>query len=411
MPVDISATGDDTAIRISAEKFAETFRNALLKRATTLLSHQSEALFAGVVQELEALASAHEAGLARLKELSGQVPSAAPERLRVLVEEYYATAYELFQHSRSAGAFYQLSESFLRVVTSALVMRSARELALTSEQRDGIAILALGPAGRHEFSPFCRIQLLLVVDQADSALVESVGRRLHDAFVSIGLRPDKQITPRNPEWRGTPAQWRSRIESGLRYGEEQDLIRLLRLADLAVLHDTAETGDVFRRECFKVLQSSRSALINLVERIQGLGTGTLLLGGVRLVNHGPHAGTFRLLDHALLPLSASVAALSLMLGTDETGIPRRIRALRAAGWLDATLAGQLREAWHLFNELRLVIELREQPHWLSHDLLYLAMNSCSDQEQLQILDLLKALEHLQELVGNSLSHWEEQLPC
>ena len=69
MPVDISATGDDTAVRISAETFVETFRSALLKRATSLLSHQTEELFAGVVQELEARASAHEAGLVRLKEL------------------------------------------------------------------------------------------------------------------------------------------------------------------------------------------------------------------------------------------------------------------------------------------------------------------------------------------------------
>jgi len=411
MPVDSSETGGDTAVRGPVQAFAATFRDALIKRTTDLLSDQAEELFAGIALELKAQVAACDAGMARLKSLTEEVAGAKPERIRVLVEEYYATAYDLFLQSRSALAFYRLSEEFLRAVSAAIVSSCVPDPGQATGKQAELALIALGPSGRHEFSPFCRLQLLLVHTETDPVLAEALGRRVHGAFESIGLRPDKLITPRNPEWRGTPEQWQTRLSNGLHGGDAKELIQLLRLADQAVLHDNVGMGSEFRRECFGHLRGSRVAVQNLVERVCGLGSGLALMGGVRLVHGGPHAGLFRLLDHALLPLSASVAALSLMQGTETGETLLRIGALNDAGWLDADVAGQLRDAWQLFNELRLVIESREQPHWLSHDLLYLSMPSCSDDEQLSLLKYLKTLDQLQIHLGNSFKRWEEQLPC
>lgn len=408
MPVDIPAPGDDTAVRSSVQAFATAFRAALLKRTSSLQSDQAEKYMAGVEHELEAHAAMYDAGIVRLESLLGEVAEANSHRLGKLIEEYYATAYDLFLQTRSAVAFYRQSTEFLRAVTAAIV---GHVLSALEVPPPALAVIALGPCGRHEFSPYCRMQLLLVHADLEPSLAEALGRRVHDAYEAIGLRPDKLITPRNPEWRGTPAQWRTRLENGLGRCDARELIQLLRLADQEVLHDNAGLGSDFRRGCLEPLRESSTALPNLVGRLSSLAGGITMMGGVRLVSRGPRAGMFNLLDNALLPLSAAITALSLMRGVEAGETPRRIRELCDAGELDEDLAGQLRETWQFFNELRLVSEAQKQPHWGNQEVFHLHLSSCSTEDRRRLVEGLKTVALLQRHVESGIKLWETQATC
>lgn len=407
--MDISVSAD-AADRAPAQAFALTFREALLTRTTSLLSDQAEELIAVVEQELETRADLYDAGIARLGSLIDELPAAAPDRLGKLVEEYYSGAYDLFLQSRSVAAFHRQSGEFLRALTATLVGQVLDGMGLPAGKQPGLALIALGPAGRREYSPFCSVQLLLVHAEAEQALAQALGQRLHAALESIGLRPDTQVTPRNPEWRGTPAEWRTRLVNGLSRGDARDMIQLLHLADQSILLDTAGLGSDFNRECRGLLRASRPALHNLVGRVSRLGSGITWTGRVRLEHSGPHAGMF-MLDHALLPLSNSFSALSLMQGCEAGDSPGRIGELRDAGGLDPELAEQLREAWQYFNEQRLLSEAQKLPQWGSRDLLWQTIGYCVAGEQRRIVQYLRSITQLRRRVECWYEQWEGPAQC
>jgi CBS domain-containing protein len=410
MPVDIPESGD-AAARSPVQVFEATFREALLTRTAFLLSDQAEKLIAGVMRELEARAAGYDAGIARLGSLIGELPAAAPNRLGKLVEEYYASAYDLFLQSSSVVAFYRQSGELLRALTATLVGHVLDGMGLPAGKQSGLALIALGPAGRQEFSPFCSVQLLLVHAEAETVLAEELGQRLHAACESIGLRPDTQISPRNPEWRGTPATWRTRLVKGLNRGDARDTIQLLRLADQAILLDNAGLGSDFRRDCCGLLRASLPALHNLVERISRLGSGITWTGRARLERIGPHAGMFKLLDHALVPLSAALSALSLMHGAEAGDSLRRIGELRDAKRFDPALAEQLRDAWQHINELRLLSEALKQSEWSSQDLLCPPVAFCAVEEPRRLVPCLRTITQLRRQVEISYEQREEQVQC
>jgi CBS domain-containing protein len=409
MPSDISESA--AAVPSSVRTFADTFRKVLLRRTTSLLSDQAEVLIAGVGNELEARASIIDAGMMRLGSLLREVPEAAPERLGELIEEYYATAYDLFLQSRSTIAFFRLSGELLRAVTAAIVGHAAVGLGVPAGKMPPLAVIALGPGGRQEFSPFCRLQLLLVHGEAEPSLAEGLGHRLHESFAATGLRPDTLITPRNPDWRGTPAQWSARVANGLNRGNTENLIQLLRLSDLSMLHDADGRGGDFRRDCFRQLSSCCPAMRNLMDRSVGIGRGAALLGRIRLNRRGPHAGMFNLLNNALLPLSASLSALSLLWGIEAVDTPRRIGELCDRGGLDPEMAKQLGSVWQQINELRLLSEALEHPRWNSQNVLWLPLLSSPPAEMQYLKEGLKVVSLLQRHLEKSFKRWEEQVSC
>src|SRR6185369_11911772 len=100
------------------------------------------------------------------------------------------------------------------------------------------------------------------------------------------LNPDEVITPRNPSWRRTSAQWRQWMAQGIAKGKSGELIEVLRLADQTTLHDENGLGADFRAACLKQLSESKDAIYNLVIRLQKLSSGIGMMGGIRVERSG-----------------------------------------------------------------------------------------------------------------------------
>lgn len=415
MPLVISSKGNDFGTWRPAGDFGTMFRETLLERTATMTSEQAETLFGDVGRELERRTAEHDAALSGIRRLADEATAAGdPPHLEAIMREFYRASYAFFGRNRSATAFYRLSAEFLMAMSGTAVAIARRKLGLLGRRVPPLAVIALGPAGRREFSPYCKLQLLLLHDDVDSSPsgpMGLLGRALHEVFEAAGLQPDDMVTPRNPDWRGTLAGWRQRLAMGLEQGDADELTMLLRLGDQAVLHDEQGLGADFRHACLECLAESRGAMRSQVSRLKSLSRGLGLMGGIRLERSGPCRGLFRLLDHALLPLSAAVSALSPMCGVIAGDTPGRIRELLEKGWLNVEMAERLLEAWHLFNELRLAQEAAKQPEWSSQDALCLDALALSEAEQDQIRRGLETVVALQRHVTITFSGWEERTAC
>jgi len=415
MPIVITSKGKDFTAWRAAGDFGKMFHEELRRRTANLSSAQSEALYLGVEQELERRAADHDNSLVRMKQMIAEAKAGDdPVLLRALTEEYYTVSYEFFRWNRSATAFFQLGKEFLRAISESVVALAKVRLGVIEGRLPPLALIAVGPAGHHEFSPFCRLQLLLIHAEPDPAAarpVELLGWILHEIFEEIGLRPDEVVTPRTPDWRGSSVQWRQRIVTGLERGTSAELIEIFRLADQSVLHDEENVGAEFRSACLRLLTDSKVAMHNLVTRLQSLSGGLGMMGGIRMERSGPCRGLFGLLDHALLPLSAGITALSFMHGLDVFETPKRIRGLLYRGFLNVEMAERLLEAWHLFNELRLAQEVVKHPHWDSWDGLCVDTTGMSDDQLDELRLCLETVVTLQRHVGITFSGWQDQVIC
>ena len=411
MPIVISTKGNDVTAWREAGEFGLLFRQVLLGKSALLTSEQFEALLGGVGQELERRATEHDTALAAVGCLMDDASAATePARLGGLVREFYGSCYALFGSNLSAPAFYRLSGAFLEVVARSALGCALGRLGLSADRLPPLALIALGPTGRHEFSPFCSPQLLLVHGEAGpltAELPEMLGLALHEVFEAAGLHPDATITPRNPEWCGTLVQWRQRLIAGLEGGEPAELVDLLRLADQAALFSANGLEQEFRDLCTALLRKSRATLAFLVTRILALSNGVGLMGGLRLERSGPHRGLFALFDHALLPLTASVTALSLMMGGTCVGTPQRIRELLAGRKLNVELAERLLDAWHTLSELRLAREGDLFPDTAGRSSLYFSPDALSDADMERFREALEAVDVIQRHVAITFSEGEE----
>lgn len=415
MPIVISSKGNNFNAWRTPVEFGQSFREVLLKGAAAMTSEQAERLFRDVEQELEKRAREHDAGLTRLRRLIAEAAAIAePAGLMPLVQDFYSFAYDFFSINRSAPAFFQLSNEFLRGVSGSVVACAMGKLGEIAGKLPPVAVVALGPAGRNEFSPFCRLQLLLLHGVIDPSLAEPMGlfgRILHEDFEATGLQLDQVITPRNPEWRGDLIQWRQRLVSGLEQGTPAELINLLRLVDQAAIFPGGELEREFSALCMPLLQKSRTTMAFMVTRVMGLSSGFGMMGGLRLERHAPYSGLFALFDYALLPFTASIAALSLIKGAAAGCTRQRIRDLLARQELNVEAAESLLKAWHTLNELRLSRELDLFPVRNDRESLYINIEAMADAEMELFRETLETVAAIQRNVTITFSGWEEQTAC
>lgn len=315
-------------------------------------------------------------------------------QLHIITEQYYEILYEHIERFHAAPAFYEQSTLFLCAITTAIVRISKEQLGLLERNLPEHAVIALGTAGRNEFSPFCPLQLLLLCRHEHGMEIESIrqlGALIHEGFVASGLQVDSVITPKNGHWCGSLQSWNHLWETELNDPDSDHLIDLLRLADQQTIGGSQRLGDEFSQQALKALGTSNCAVENLISRVAHLSNGLGILGRLRLEKSGPYQGRFPLLDHALLPLTSAVSAFALIAAIPDKSSPMRLYRLITKNQITVDLAEQLLEAWHTINELRLLHEQQNQPNWRNAAPLHLNLDKLTDDEQQSLRFALEAI--------------------
>lgn len=394
----LSAKGEDVTSWRAAEDFAAAYRLALLERAASGRCGEAETVFSATCATIDKSIATHQDLLKRLESLIAEVPSTAVIKLKELTGAFYGDLYRHFGHFRSAPAFYQLSMSFLRQASAAIIAEAKDQLERGAAHLPEMALIAVGPAGRCEYSPFCPLQILLVHGVATTAQLETInllGNIIHAGFEDAGLVVDPVVTPRNPRWRGTLPEWQQRCEEGLHPLADDKAIDLCRLVDLYPLHPAEGFAGELKQTSSAVLSGSRPALANLVVRMTSLSNGIGLMGRLKLERSGSERGMFRLLDHGLLPLSAALSALALIKESSAVGNCDRIQDLLTRGKLDVELAERMLATWHTLHDLRLRLEQAFQIERRTARSLFLNPNELTDEQRESLKKTLESVAIIQ----------------
>jgi signal-transduction protein with cAMP-binding, CBS, and nucleotidyltransferase domain len=266
--------------------------------------------------------------------------------------------------------------AFLQQISAVIITQATARLGLSASQLPKIALIAVGSAGRGEYSPFVPLQILIVHEevQAQNQTIDLFCQYLHAGFEAAGLSIDSDVTPQNPNWRGTLVEWQQRCEDGMHPQTELELINIWRLVDQCPLCP----GDGFALElkpiCAVALNGSRLALTNLFERMILLSNGLGIMGRLKLERSGSERGLFRLQEHGLLPLSAAISALALIKGSQAVSTCNRVHDLLKHGELDVDLAERMLSTWYSLHDLRLrreqschLFEPSSRPSFLNPD--------------------------------------------
>lgn len=403
----VSAKGSDVLAWRAAGDFAVTYRQLILDRMEFCRSDEAAAMLTGACRALDGLAAANDMFCSRSDNLIEEVAAChEPERLRELTTLFFAGLYEHSASHHSASAFYQYSMLFLQALAGSVSRYSFTKLGDSSGRMPELAMIALGPAGRQEFSPFCPLQFMLVhgpAGDADDGLIHRFATLLHEGFKACGLQIDEVVTPRNSQWRGSLSEWGQRLDTVLERGKFSEIIEILRLADQTQLDGAADIGSSFRQLSLATIAASPVAVNNLVSRVVALSNGIGMMGGLRFEKGGTYRGQFALLENALQPLSASISALSLLKRLETMATPRRVRELLWLRELNVDMAERLLQAWHTLHELCLIREREVQPDWRNAAPLYLDIEEMNVSEQETLRESLEAIGNIQRHVGLNFS--------
>jgi signal-transduction protein with cAMP-binding, CBS, and nucleotidyltransferase domain len=408
----LSAKGGDLLAWRACGDFAAAFRQALLARLEFCrLTSDAEELLIVTGQALDDLLAANDAFCTRSKALIAELSACDDlSRLREITAEFFAGLYDHIGIHHSAPAFYEFSTLFLQALSRSIIRSAYAISAVPALQKPPVMLIALGAAGRREFSPFCPLQLMLVhggAEFAEQEALSQLGQLIHEGFEACGLRVDKAVTPRNPEWRGSMSEWRQRLTLKLDQGIVHELIDLFRFADQSTLCHDESFEPEFTVMCRSLLKERRSSMAFQVTRVLNLSHGIGIMGGLRFEKKGPYRGRFALRDNALQPLSAAISVLALLKGLEEPSTPQRIREILWRRELNVDMAERLLQAWHALHEMRLTRERDVQPDWSNEAPLHVIVEELQDGEQKFLRESLETVGALQRHVGLTFSGMEE----
>ncbi len=378
------------------DDFTASYQAAAIKLSAAKRPEAAATVLAAIQADLGVLSAENRQFIEQTRQVGERLAKAATqEQLRNVLADFYTEAYRHFRRFASVPAFFEAANGFLVSLTSLQVDILRNE---SPNRLPPVALVVLGPAGRLEYTRFCRVQLALVWEgtgkAAEQRVMEDFSEQLVAWLRSCGVALDEAVTPVHPEWRGTLTQWRERLQDGIARNDSAELIELLRLVDQAVLVDDQGLAGRFRALCSEQLHR-RPAVVNLIERSITLSNGLGMMGGFRLARNGPYRGTFSLLNHALVPLAACIGALCLCHDIVEDGTPRRLRELVRHDRLSIDLAERALQAWQLFSHYRLTLELSASVGQDCRDILNLDPGKLDPQEQEQLRAGLEAVFELQ----------------
>jgi signal-transduction protein with cAMP-binding, CBS, and nucleotidyltransferase domain len=403
-------SGDITSWR-AASDFVVAYRQALLAHIASEESADAEELFGAARTAVEAFAVENRSIQSRLNGVLEEVSLTDDlEWHKELTSVFFRELYRQLDLLHSAPAFYQGSMLFLRQISAALVRHSLSRLGSDAAYMPHIALTAVGPAGRCEYSPFCPLQIALIHAEATAGERETVarfGQILHSGFEALGLHIDPVVTPRNQEWCGTAAEWRQRGTAGVELMSEETLIDQLRLADLCQLYSSDGTAQELQSACTAQLRTNRPALESLIKRMEAIGHGLGLMGGLKLERSGPAHGMFPLLQYGLMPLSAAVSALALIKGSTAESTLDRVHDLLGRQLLDVDLAERIVSSWHTLHELRLFRERTFADRPYNSQVMYLNPKELQHNQREALKEALESVAVIQRQVGIAFAESEE----
>ena len=239
-------------------------------------------------------------------------------------------------------------DAVARIVSNEIRALTARAAAIAAErlEREGYGrapapwcALVLGSGGRGE-SLLSADQDNAIVhggSEADDPWFAALGSRMADLLDEAGVRRcPGGIMASNPEWRGTLALWRERVDGWLRRSTPEDLLHVDIFYDLLPVAGAAELGRELHAAAVDAAGRAPAFIALLAESVAANAPPIGMFRRLRTVD-----GRVDLKIGGLLPLVGVARTLALRIGSRARSTPERIQDASAAGRVSPSDAATL----------------------------------------------------------------------
>jgi CBS domain-containing protein len=275
-----------------------------------------------------------------LKLGDGIAVAATPADLRAVHDELAVLAGELRADGIEARDIAGIESALIRDMTARAAALAERAMAA-----DGLGpapgawcVLVLGSGGRGEsLLAADQDNAIVYEDGAPDAWYAEAGRRIADTLDAAGIPYCKGgVMAREPAWRGALGAWRDRVAGWVASPEGENLLSVDIFFDFAPVFGDMRLGQMLRAHALAEAQGSRAFLRLLAAEVENLSAPLGPFGRFRI-----EQGRTDLKKGGLLAIVGGTRALALRHGIAETGTAQRLRALMAAGQVNATDAEAL----------------------------------------------------------------------
>jgi CBS domain-containing protein len=264
------------------------------------------------------------------------------------------------------------------------------------------AVAVLGSAGRGES--------LLAMDQ-DNAVVfadgapggpedrwfERLGVHIADLLHEAGVPYCKGgVMAKNPQWRGSRATWRARIDDWIRRSSAQDLLSVDIFFDMRPVHGDGSLCTTLWRDAFDAASGEIGFAKLLAEAAGGVENGLGLFGRFRTSR-----GRIDLKKAGLFGIVTAARVLAIRHHVVAHSTPARLAGVKALGLGAETDLDALVEAQATLLDLILAQQIEDIAHG-THPSNAVAVKRLSFRDRARLRSALESVRHLDDLTRDLL---------
>lgn len=198
------------------------------------------------------------------------------------------------------------------------------------------------------------------VARAGEVYFQALTSRMEEHLLRCGIpRCPAQMMASNPQWRGSLAQWKDRVDRWRTSPEPMEVLQSSVFFDFRPLRGRLSLGSELRRHITTSCAGQTVFLRHLAaEAVRSRPPLTFFKGFV-VEKDGEHKNALDIKTRGLLPFLDFARVMALYHGIPETGTLGRLEALHADGHISRDLYSETREAFEFLLHLRLVQQLEQ----------------------------------------------------
>jgi CBS domain-containing protein len=347
-----------------------------------------------------------------LQELVRRIDNSPYQELKAIHDELNQIELERFLMTYSVSALHHSCTHYRDVLAKRAMTLVAAEMASAGRPVPDLpfALISMGSDGREEQTLITDQDYLIVYGdgggiESDRYFIE-YSTLLVDRLEEAGFkRCTGDIMPTNQTWRGSLSQWHKRLLSIVRY-EVEDYAK--NMMDLIVLSDARYVaGD--RNLAEELVSTIRNMEREYSRVLWGMAKAAtemrLALGFMKRLwteSSGEHKGEFNLKLLAWAPLVMNVRILSINQGIPATSTVERITLLEKEGSFSASMASDLRAAYHVLTKHRILLQIKVFKG-IQNDSYHLNPYQLPAEERERIRHALIRIDELQKMIHTNFS--------
>ncbi len=348
----------------------------------------------------------------RLAELDDRIDSTPYQELRAIHEELNQIELERFLMTFSVSALHHSCTHYRDVLASRAMALVEAEMASAGRKQPALpfALISVGSDGREEQTLITDQDYMIVYgdgggEEADRYFLD-FSTLLVDRLEEAGFkRCTGDIMPTNQAWRGSLSQWHKRLLTIVRYEAEdyaKNMMDLIVLSDAryvagdrTLAEELVSTIRNMEREYSRVLWGMAKAATELK-----LGLG--FMKRLWTESSGEHKGEMNLKLLAWVPLIMCVRVLAIQQDISATSTVERITRLEKEGSFSASMASDLRAAYHILTKHRILLQIKVIKG-IQNDSHHLNPYQLPSEERERIRHALIRIDELQKMIHANFS--------